>query len=190
MPLIAKGRELFVGPLCTCALASFIGIFVDVRGAAPVPPQAAQQTSAQTSAARPVGTIKSISGNTITLTTDAGVDVNIVIRDGTRLVRVAPGQKDLKDASPIQLQKLQVGDRLLIRGNLSEDGKSVIAASIVAMKKADIAERQVHERQEWQKHGLGGLVNSVDPGNPGRWPRSKLVTSFALAGRAAQMAAN
>jgi hypothetical protein len=163
MPLMAKDRELFVGPLCACALAAFIGILVDVRAAAPVPAQAAQQTSAQNSAARPVGTIKSISGNTITLTTNAGVDVNIVIRDCTRLVRVAPGQKDLKDASPIQLQELQVGDRLLIRGNLSADGKSVIAASIVAMKKADIAEKQAREWEEWQKHGLGGLVNSVDP---------------------------
>jgi hypothetical protein len=163
MPLMVKGRELFVGPLCASVLVAFIGIFVDVRGAAPVAPQAAQQTSAQNSAARPVGTIKSISGNTITLTTDAGVDVNIVIHDGTRLVRVAPGRKDLKDAPPIQLQELQVGDRLLIRGNLSGDGKSVIAASIVAMKKTDIAEKQAHEREEWQKHGLGGLVNSVDP---------------------------
>jgi Domain of unknown function (DUF5666) len=163
MPLMAKGRKLFVGPLCVSALAAFTGIFVDARGAAPVPEQAAQQNSAQNSAARPVGTIKSISGNTITLTTDAGVDANVVIRDGTRLVRVAPGQKDLKDASPIQLQELQVGDRLLIRGNLSEDGKSVIAASIVVMKKADIAEKQAHEREEWQRHGLGGLVNSVDP---------------------------
>jgi Domain of unknown function (DUF5666) len=163
MPLMAKGRKLFVRPLCVSALAAFTGIFVDARGAAPVPEQAAQQNSAQNSAARPVGTIKSISGNTITLTTDAGVDANVVIRDGTRLVRVAPGQKDLKDASPIQLQELQVGDRLLIRGNLSEDGKSVIAASIVVMKKADIAEKQAHEREEWQRHGLGGLVNSVDP---------------------------
>jgi Domain of unknown function (DUF5666) len=152
-----------VGPLCASVLVAFMGIFVDVRGAAPPPAQAAQQTSAQNSAARPVGTIKSISGNTITLTTDAGIDVNIVTRDSTRLVRVAPGQKDLKDAAPIQLQELQVGDRLLIRGNLSEDGKSVIAASIVAMKKADIAEKQAHEREEWQKHGLGGLVNTVDP---------------------------
>jgi hypothetical protein len=163
MPLMAKGRKLFVGPLCVSALAAFTGIFVDARGAAPAPEQAAQQNPAQNSAARPVGTIKSISGNTITLTTDAGVDANVVIRDGTRLVRVAPGQKDLKDASPIQLQELQVGDRLLIRGNLSEDGKSVIAASIVVMKKADIAEKQAHEREEWQRHGLGGLVNSVDP---------------------------
>jgi len=162
MSLMGKGRESFVGPLCASVLATFIGILVDVRAAAPVLAQAAQQTSAQNSAARPVGTIKSISGNTITLTTDAGAGVNIVIRDGTRLVRVAPGQKDLKDAAPIQLRELQVSDRLLVRGNLSEDGTSVIAASIVAMKKADIVEKWTHEREEWQKHGLGGLVNSVD----------------------------
>jgi hypothetical protein len=163
MPLMAKGRELFVGPLCASVLAAFLCIFVDAQGATPTPAQAAQQTSPQDAAVRPVGTIKSISGNTITLTTDAGAEVNIVIRDGTRLVRVAPGQKDLKDAAPIPLQELQVGDRLLIRGNLSEDGKSVIAASIIVMKKTDIAKKQAHEREEWQKHGVGGLVNSVDP---------------------------
>src|SRR5260370_41473408 len=100
---------------------------------------------------------------TITLTAVSGADVNIVMRDGTRLVRVAPGQKDLKDAAPIQLRELQVSDRLLVRGNLSEDGTSVIAASIVAMKKADIAEKWTHEREEWQKHGLEGLVNTAHP---------------------------
>ncbi len=163
MPLMAKGRELFVGPLCASALAAFLCIFVEAQGAAPLPAQAVQQSSAENATVRPVGTIKSISGNTITLTTDAGAEVNIVIRDGTRLVRVAPGQKGLKDAAPIPLQELQLGDRLLIRGNLSEDGKSVIAASIIAMKKTDIAEKQAREREEWQKHGVGGLVNSVDP---------------------------
>jgi hypothetical protein len=30
------------------------------------------------------------------------------------------------------------------------------------MKKADIAEKQSHERDEWQKSGVGGLVNNVD----------------------------
>lgn len=163
MPLMGIGRELLVGPLCVSALAAFLCIFVEAPSATPMPAQAVPQTPAQNAAVRPVGTIKSISGNTITLTTDAGADVNIVIREVTRLVRVAPGQKDLKDAAPIQLQELQVGDRLLIRGNLSEDGKSVIAVSIIAMKKSDIAEKQAHEREEWQKHGVGGLVNSVNP---------------------------
>jgi hypothetical protein len=122
------------------------------------PAQGAQQAATS----RPVGTIKSISGNSITMTTDTGTDVNVVIQEGARLVRVAPGQKDLKDAAPIRLQDLQVGDRLLVRGMLADDGKSVLAASVIAMKKTDIAEKQVHEREEWQRHGVGGLVHSVD----------------------------
>jgi Domain of unknown function (DUF5666) len=125
--------------------------------------QAGQQPSSQTpAAARPVGTIKSISGTAITLTTDAGSDVTVQVQDATKLVRIAPGQKDLKEATPIQLSDVQPGDRILVRGKLAEDGKSVVAASVIAMKKADIAEKQSRDREEWQKHGFGGLVNSVD----------------------------
>ncbi|OLB33759.1 MAG: hypothetical protein AUI02_03655 [Acidobacteria bacterium 13_2_20CM_2_57_12] len=128
-------------------------------------PQSGQQPSAQaSSAARPVGTIKSISGNTIILTTDAGSDVTVQVQDSAKLVRIAPGQKDLKDATPIQLGDLQPGDRILVRGKLSDDGKSVAAASVIAMKKVDIADKQSREREEWQRHGFGGLVNNVDAG--------------------------
>jgi hypothetical protein len=124
---------------------------------------AAQQPSGQTSAsARPRGTIKSISGNTITLSTDAGTEVSVLVQDAAKLVRIAPGQTDLKDAAPIQMQDLQPNDRILVRGNLAPDGKSVLALSIIAMKNADIAEKQAREREEWQKHGTGGLVSSVD----------------------------
>jgi hypothetical protein len=130
--------------------------------AAPGVPSMPAQAAKQNATARAVGTIKSISGNSITLTTDTGTDVNIVIQASARLVRVAPGQKDLKDAAEIQLQDLQIGDRLFVRGNLADDGKSVLAASVIAMKKTDIAEKQVHEREEWRRHGVGGLVNSVD----------------------------
>src|SRR5690242_2608820 len=125
--------------------------------------QSGQQPSAQaSSAARPVGTIKSISGNTIILAIDAGSDVTVQVQDAAKLVRIAPGQKDLKDATPIQLMDLQPGDRILVRGKLADDGKSVAAASVIAMKKVDIAEKQSREREEWQKHGFGGLVNSID----------------------------
>jgi hypothetical protein len=63
----------------------------------------------------------------------------------------------------IQLQELLPGDRILVRGKLADDGKTVQAVSVIAMKKADITEKQAHERDEWQKHGTGGLVSSVDP---------------------------
>jgi uncharacterized membrane protein YgcG len=128
--------------------------------------QSGQQPSAQaSSAARPVGTIKSISGNTIILATDAGSDVTVQVQDAAKLVRIAPGQKDLKDATPIQLMDLQPGDRILVRGKLADDGKSVAGVSVIAMKKVDIADKQSREREEWQRHGFGGLVNNVDAGS-------------------------
>ncbi len=65
----------------------------------------ARSASAQApNPARPVGTIKSVSGNNIILATDAGGDVTVVVQEGARLLRVEPGQKDLKEAAPISLQ--------------------------------------------------------------------------------------
>ena len=88
--------------------------------------------------------------------------MTVSLQDTTKLLRVAPGQKDLKDAAPIQLQDLQPGDRVLVLGKLADDGKSVLARSVVAMKQADVAAKQAHERDEWQRRGTGGLVSAVD----------------------------
>jgi hypothetical protein len=126
-------------------------------------PRGAQQ--AAPAAARPVGTVKVIAGKTIVLTTDAGAEVAIEVQDDAKLMRIEPGEKDLKNAAPLQLQDLQKGDRILVRGKLADDGKTVLAASVIAMKSADIATKQAHDREEWQRHGVGGLVKSVDAAN-------------------------
>jgi len=116
------------------------------------------------SVARPLGTIKSVSGNTITMTTEAGSEVTVLVGEATKLLRIAPDQKDLKDAVTISLGDLLPGDRILVRGQLDADGKSVRAASVIAMKKEAIAQKQAQERDEWQRHGVGGLVGRVDAG--------------------------
>jgi hypothetical protein len=120
------------------------------------------QPSAQAPAARALGTVKAISGKSVTLTTDAGSEMNVTLQDDARLLRVEPGEKDLKNAVPLALQDIQPGDRVLVRGKMAEDGKSLLAGSLIAMKKMDIAQKQSHEREEWQKHGVGGLVSAVD----------------------------
>jgi hypothetical protein len=114
-------------------------------------------------ALKPVGVVKAISGNVITLATDAGPTINVVVQNSARLARISPGQKDLKDAAPIQLQNVQVGDRILARGKPSDDGKSVEASSIVLMKESDVAAKQERDQEDWQKRGVGGLVSKVDP---------------------------
>ena len=138
---------------------------VDARTAASLPQGAQQGAPPSNPATRPAGTIKTINGRTIVLTTDAKADVTIQVQDDARLVRIAPGQTDLKDAAPIQLQDLLPGDRILVRGKMADDGKTVIAASVIAMKQTDIATKQAHERDEWQKHGVGGLVSAIDASN-------------------------
>lgn len=112
--------------------------------------------------ARVVGAVKSISGNTITIQADNGSDVSVTIQPSTRLLRMEPGQSDLKSASAIQLSDVQVGDRMLVAGTPSDEAKSVAATTAVVMKKADVAEKQQHDREEWQKNGVGGVVKSVD----------------------------
>jgi hypothetical protein len=148
-------------------LITAICLSFSLRGAAlsqAAQAQPGQLPSTQTLPATPlVGTIKSISGNTIIMTTDAGADATAQVQDATKFVRIAPGQRDLKDATSIHLADVQPGDRILVRGKLADDGKSVLALSVVAMTKTDIAEKQSRDREEWQRHGTGGLVSSVDP---------------------------
>jgi hypothetical protein len=110
--------------------------------------QEAQPPASASLTAKTVGTVKALSANVITLTTDAGSTVTVLVQDSTRLLRIAPGQKDLKDATPIQLQDVQVGDRILARGNASDDGKSVVASSVVVMKESDVTAKQEHDRED------------------------------------------
>ena len=146
--------------MVTTVIAAWSGGPLVVKTAASQEPGQINQGTAKSPPA--LGTIKSISGNSLILASDAGVETNVDVRDSTKIVRIAPGQKDLKDAQPIALTDLQVGDRILVRGKLGDDNKTFAATSIIAMKKADIAEKQSHERDEWQKSGVGGLVNNVD----------------------------
>ena len=116
--------------------------------------------SAQTSAAKAVGTVKSISGNSLVLTADNGSDVTVTLAESPRIVRAAPGQSDLKSAASISAADIEVGDRVLARGQAGE-GNTVIASSAVVMKKTDLAARQQQEREAWRQ-GVGGIVKSVD----------------------------
>ena len=123
---------------------------------------AKSQEPSGAAAVRQSGTVKAISGNSITLAPDSGPDVAIVVQEGAKLVRVAPGQKDLKDAKAIQLSDIHVGDRILVRGIAGAVAGSISASSVIDMAQSDLAAKQARDREEWQRHGVGGLVTAVD----------------------------
>jgi len=130
-------------------------------------PSAFAQSTADTAASdvkvsRAVGTIKQVQSDSLTVTPDSGPEVTARMSPATRILRVPPGEKDLKNATPIQVKDLQAGDRVLVRGQESSVDHSISALAIIVMKQADVSAKQEREKEDWQKRGVGGLVEAVD----------------------------
>jgi Cu/Ag efflux protein CusF len=116
--------------------------------------------------ARPVGVVTAIDRDAkkITMKTDSGAEMAVLLGDAAGFRRVAPGEKDLKKATEIAFPDVTVGDRILVaRGQVSSDQKSVAATLVVVMTKADIARKHESDRAEWQKRGVSGIVSAVNP---------------------------
>ncbi len=115
-----------------------------------------------------VGVIKSVQADSITVAAESGGEGDIIAKlmGSTKILRVPPGEKDLKNATAVQARDLQPGDRVLVRGQASTDGGGhtivITALSVIVMKQADVAAKQQHDRDDWQKRGVGGLVTQVD----------------------------
>ena len=155
----AKSWTKSIGTLARAVLA--VGMITPVALRAAIPALQSQPAGPQ-AAERSVGVIKVIVGNTITLTTDSGAETNILVDDSTRILRTNTGEKDLKSAVAIKLSDLQAGDRMLVKRNLASDGKTLVPATIVILKKSDVSDLQQHQLQDWQRRGIGGLVRLVD----------------------------
>lgn len=129
-------------------------------------------------APRFIGSVTAISGNNLTVKTDAGEEKQVTVPDGASIKRVEPGQK-LSEAAAIKVTDLAVGDRVLVQ--LDPNASTPQAALIVAMKKADVAQKQAQEQQAWQS-GVAGLVKSADAASgtivltTGAGPLAKTVT--------------
>jgi hypothetical protein len=119
--------------------------------------------AAQT-AARFLGTITAISGTTLTVKTDAGEVHQLDVPATATLKRIAPGEKDLSKAETIQFSDLETGDRVLVKLDPNAAAGTTQAQQIIAVKAADVAQKQQKEREDWQRNSVGGMVKSVDSG--------------------------
>lgn len=145
----------------TCTLAIVAMLLADCSVVAQNAAQNANPSSTATSKA--VGEIKSLGSGSLTLASDEGKTINVSLPEGVRVVRIPPGATDLKNATAITVQDLQVGDRVLVRGSAGDAGKTLTASAVIVMKQSDVAAKQQQERDDWQKRGIGGLVSAVDP---------------------------
>lgn len=166
MNLLCKsGRESQIGLMASRKLKSVISgvsllAFIAVLVWSPK-----LRGQVQAASGRFVGAITAINGDTLTVKTDAGDVRQVQVPSTAALKRVEPGQKDLSAAATIQLTDLTTGDRVLVRIDPNASGTVPQAAQIVTIKQADVAQRQLQEREDWQRNGAGGLVKSVDSSN-------------------------
>jgi hypothetical protein len=110
---------------------------------------------------RYLGSITAINGDTLTVKTDAGDVHQVQVPSTAVLKRIAPGEKDLTKAEPIEYNSLTVGDRVLVTLDPNVTGSLSQAARIIAIKQADVAKKQEAETAAWNQ-GVHGLVKSVD----------------------------
>ena len=111
--------------------------------------------------AKAVGTIKSVQAGSITIASSSG-EITANLLSSTKILRVLPGAKDLKDATALQPQDLQPGDGVRVRGQALADGKTIAALEVIVVKQADVAAKQQHQREDWQKRGVDGSVTKVE----------------------------
>ncbi len=123
----------------------------------------ASAQAAPQAAARFLGTITAVNGTSLTVKTDAGEVHQVDVPSTAVLKQIEPGVRDLSAAQTIEFNSLATGDRVLVKLDPDAPAGTSVALQIIAIKQADLAKKQAQEREDWQQHGVGGLVKSVDP---------------------------
>jgi hypothetical protein len=160
--LVVKAGSFIVKWIHSLAVvATGVSLALGVALSAQDRPSGEVPQAAAGSAVKNVGVVKSIHEKNLVLKTDSGPEISISVPDGVRIVRLAAGQTDLKSAPAIAFAEIQVGDRMLLRGRSGANG-DIEATTIVVMKQADVAQKQQHDREDWQKRGTGGIVSAID----------------------------
>jgi hypothetical protein len=112
-----------------------------------------------------IGEIKSVdtTAKQLTIKTDAGSMVSVSLNDKTTYKKLAPGEQTLTNATDVTFADLAEGDRVMARGTVSEDRKSVPAVQVIVMTKGDLAKKQEAERLEWRRRGILGVITALKP---------------------------
>jgi hypothetical protein len=124
-----------------------------------------QGTDPNIAAKHAIGEVKTIdaAAKQLTIQTDAGSTVTVSISDKTTYKRLAPGEKSLANATDVTFADVGEGDRIMARGAVSEDRKSVPALQVIVMTKGDITKKHEAERLEWRRRGILGVITALKP---------------------------
>jgi hypothetical protein len=79
------------------------------------------------------------------------------------LTRAATATISPADMEKTTLSEVGEGDRVVVLGKVAEDQRSVPARILIVATKADLAQKQERDREEWRRRGLVGVVSALNP---------------------------
>ena len=141
------------------SIATAMAFALAVVGFAQTPPPAAPNA-----AERFIGEVASVDAEQkhVVLQEDKTGTLYIVsFTDKTSVLRVPPGETDIKKATRIAITDIAAGDRLLAVGQRGT-GATADARTIVIISKSDMALKQQHDQEEWEKRGISGTISAID----------------------------
>src|ERR1700750_362361 len=112
-----------------------------------------------------LGEVKSIDATAkqLTIKTDAGSTVTVSLSDKTTYKKLAPGETSLTNATDVTFADLAEGDRIMARGTVATDLKSVPAVMGIGMIRGDLAKNAAAEGAEWRRRGILGVITALKP---------------------------
>jgi hypothetical protein len=143
----------------------FFAVAIGLITLALIPASFAQTGDPNIAAKHAIGEIKSIdaAAKQLTIKTDAGSIVTVSLNDKTTYKKLAPGEQSLTNATDVTFADLAEGDRVMARGTVSEDRKTVPAVQVIVMTKGDLAKKAEAERIEWRRRGILGVITALKP---------------------------
>ncbi|HEV7377058.1 MAG TPA: hypothetical protein VGN95_20240 [Pyrinomonadaceae bacterium] len=154
-------KKLFlIFALAACALTAGAQVSAQTPEGA-----AATKTNTSVTANRVIGEVTAIDATVrqVTVKSDAGTPVTVILDEKSLYLRTLPGAKNLEGAATITLADIRIGDRVYARGTVAADQKSIATRQLVVMTKADIADKQERDREEWRRRGVVGTVSAINP---------------------------
>ncbi len=105
------------------------------------------------------GDVVAASAASIKIKTPAG-EIDATVSDKTEFKKAAAD--DPKKMTPATASDISTGDKVLVSGFPSADGKTVPAIRVYLMSKSDIASKNAKEAAEWRTRGISGTISAVN----------------------------
>ncbi|CAN5249130.1 hypothetical protein BH20ACI1_BH20ACI1_21880 [soil metagenome] len=108
------------------------------------------------------GEVTSVAAGKIVLQTKDGA-IEVALTDKTQYKRIPPENPILPAAVASSFDEIEVGDKLLVTGTVSEDKKLVPAKAVYLLSKSDIAKKNASEQEKWKTRGISGQIKVINP---------------------------